>query len=65
MAREVAAHNVEPVAEVVAPVVVQIDPVALCVKEFNEMGSAQFKRKYLDDRRNRPIYEAAIDRGLL
>jgi hypothetical protein len=65
MAAEVASSNVEPVAEFAAPVVVKIDPIALCVKEFHELGSSKFKAKYLDDRRNRPIYEAAIDRGLL
>jgi hypothetical protein len=65
MATEVASSNAEPVAEVVAPIVVQIDPVTQCARDFHELGSSKFKAKYLDDRRNRPIYEAAIDRGLL
>jgi hypothetical protein len=42
-----------------------IDPVALCVKEFHEMASSAFKAKYLNNYKNRPAYEAAIDRGLL
>jgi len=58
MAAEVSS-TVEPVEEVVAPVVVQIDPVAQCRIDFHEMGSAQNNQK------NRPTYEAAIDRGLL
>jgi hypothetical protein len=65
MADDVVAYYPEPEAEVAAPVTVQIDPVSLCAKEFHELGSSAFKKKYLDDRRNRPIYEAAIDRGLL
>ena len=64
MAAEVSS-TVEPVEEVVAPVVVQIDPVAQCRIDFHEMGSAQFMQKYLNNQKNRPTYEAAIDRGLL
>ena len=65
MAAEVDAYNyVEPVAEAPAPVV-QIDPVTQCVTDFHEMGSNAFKVKYLTNQRNRPIYEACIDRGLL
>ena len=52
------------VQEVVVPVA-PIDPVEVCVREFHEMGSNAFKVKYLTNQRNRPIYEAAIDRGLL
>jgi hypothetical protein len=48
----------------VTPVVVE-DPVAVCVREFHEMGSNAFKTKYLNNYKNRPVYEAAIDRGLL
>jgi len=55
----------EPEAKVAAPVVVQIDPVTQCVTDFHEMGSSAFKKKYIDDTRNRPIYEAAIARGAL
>jgi hypothetical protein len=65
MAAEVASSTVEPVEEVVAPAVVQIDPVAQCRIDFREMGSAQFMQKYLNNQKNRPTYEAAIDRGLL
>jgi hypothetical protein len=65
MAAEVASSTVEPVEEVVAPVVVQIDPVAQCRIDFHEMGSAQFMQRYLNNQKNRPTYEAAIDRGLL
>jgi hypothetical protein len=65
MAAEVDSYNqVEEVAEYVAPVA-PIDPVTLCVQEFHELASSQFKAKYLNNQRNRPIYEAAIDRGLL
>jgi hypothetical protein len=65
MADEVASYNpVETEEEVVAPVV-QVDPVAQCVKEFHEMGSNQFRAKYLNNVKNRPIYELAVDRGLL
>jgi len=58
MAAEVSS-TVEPVEEVVAPVVAQ------CRIDFHEMGSAQFMQKYLNNQKNRPTYEAAIDRGLL
>jgi hypothetical protein len=65
MAAEVEAYNhVEPVAEVVAPVV-QIDPVTQCARDFHEMGSSQFAAKYLKNTRNRPTYDAACERGLL
>jgi hypothetical protein len=60
MAAEVASSTVEPVEEVVAPVVVQIDPVAQCRIDFHEMGSAQFMQRYLNNQKNRPTYEAAI-----
>jgi hypothetical protein len=65
MAAEVEAYNhVEPVAEVVAPVV-QIDLVTQCARDFHEMGSSQFAAKYLKNTRNRPTYDAACERGLL
>jgi hypothetical protein len=51
-----------PPREVVAPVV-QVDPIDVCVREFHEMGSDAFKKKYLDHRGNRVHYEAAIAQG--
>jgi hypothetical protein len=63
MADDVLANYPEP--EVAAPVVVRIDPVDQCRIDFHEMGSSAFKRKYIDDTRNRPIYETAITRGVL
>ncbi len=67
MVAEVAAYSVEPAAEaeVAAPVEVQVNPVTQCVTDFHELGSRQFKAKYLNNQKNRPIYEAAVDRGLL
>jgi hypothetical protein len=51
-----------PLQEVVVPAA-PVDPVEVCVREFHEMGSDAFKRKYLDNRNNRTHYEAAINAG--
>jgi hypothetical protein len=51
-----------PVQEVVVPAA-PLDPVDVCVREFHEMGSDAFKKKYLDNRNNRTHYEAAIVAG--
>lgn len=51
-----------PFREVVVPAA-PVDPVDVCVREFHEMGSDAFKKKYLDNRNNRTHYEAAIAAG--
>jgi hypothetical protein len=51
-----------PPKEVVVPVA-PVDPIELCVREFHEMGSDAFKKKYLDNRNHRAHYEAAIAAG--
>jgi hypothetical protein len=51
-----------PVQEVVVPAA-PVDPIEVCVREFHEMGSDAFKKKYLDNRNNRKHYEAAIVAG--
>jgi hypothetical protein len=51
-----------PVQEVVIPAA-PVDPVEVCVREWHEMGSDAFKKKYLDNRTNRKHYEAAIVAG--
>ncbi len=63
-ARVEAAAPIAPAAPV-APPPPPADPVDVCVKDFHELGSSAFQRKYLSDTRNRPYYETAIDRGLL
>jgi hypothetical protein len=42
-----------------------IDPVDQCVQDFNSktLGMAAFKRKWVDDRRMRPTYDAAVEAG--
>ena len=39
------------------------DPVDMCVRDFHEMGSKEFQRKYLSDTRMRVHYENAISQG--
>jgi hypothetical protein len=51
-----------PLREVVVPVA-PADPIEVCVREFHEMGSDAFKKKYLDNRNNRTHYEVAIAAG--
>jgi hypothetical protein len=62
IAAAVEAAKPAPLREVVVPAV-PVDPIELCVREFHEMGSNAFKRKYLDNRNNRVHYEAAIEAG--
>jgi hypothetical protein len=58
-----AAEPAEAPVAVKAPVVV--DPVDTCVKDFHEMGSAQFQAKYLRNQNNRKFYDAAVAQGRL
>jgi hypothetical protein len=51
-----------PVQEVVVPAA-PLDPVDVCVREWHELGSGAFKKKYIDNRNNRVHYEAAISAG--
>jgi hypothetical protein len=51
-----------PLREVVVPAA-PVDPIELCVREFHEMGSDAFKKKYLDNRNHRVHYESAIAAG--
>ena len=51
-----------PPQEVVVPVA-PVDPVDVCVREWHDMGSDAFKKKYIDNRNNRVHYEAAIAAG--
>jgi hypothetical protein len=51
-----------PLREVVVPVAPG-DPIDVCVREWHELGSDAFKKKYIDNRNNRVHYEAAIAAG--
>jgi hypothetical protein len=62
IAAAVEAAKPVPLREVVVPVA-PADPIDVCVREFHEMGSDAFKRKYLDNRNHRVFYEAAIAAG--
>jgi hypothetical protein len=60
-----AQYNQQQAAIADEPVEVVEDPHDVCVREFHELGSAAFKAKYISNTANRPIYEEAINRGLL
>jgi hypothetical protein len=51
-----------PLREVVVPAA-PVDPIEVCVREWHELGSDAFKKKYIDHRINRVHYEAAIEAG--
>jgi hypothetical protein len=51
-----------PVAPV-APPPPPADPVDVCVREFHELGSSAFAKKYLANTDNRHYYEMAIEAG--
>jgi hypothetical protein len=51
-----------PLREVVVPVA-PADPIDVCVREWHELGSDAFKKKYIDNRNNRVHYESAIAAG--
>lgn len=53
-----------PTAGVVATPV-PVDPVAQCVRDFHELGSKEFQRRYISDTRMRVHYEAAIASGAI
>jgi hypothetical protein len=65
MAREVESAGPAPVVQSVAAPVVVEDPISRCVRDWHELGSDAFRKKYISDTRNRKFYETAIDRGLL
>jgi hypothetical protein len=37
------------------------DPIAVCVRDFHELGSNAFKTKWVTNTRNRPTYDAAVE----
>ena len=61
-ARVEAAAPKAPAAPV-APPPPPADPVDVCVKDFHELGSAAFSKKYLSNQNNRVHYETAINAG--
>jgi hypothetical protein len=62
MVKEVESAESVSVVQPATPVVTE-DPVEVCVRDWHEMGSDAFKKKYISDTRNRPYYEAAIAAG--
>jgi hypothetical protein len=63
MAARVEAAKPKAPAAPVAPPPPPEDPVDVCVRDWHELGSTAFQKKYISDTRNRPYYEAAIDAG--
>jgi hypothetical protein len=57
-----AAPEVVEHQEPVAPVVVE-SPVETCAREFKEMPSAQWKKKWLLDQRNGPVADLCVAEG--
>jgi hypothetical protein len=41
------------------------DPVEVCARDWKELGSTAFKKKYMNDTRMRPYFDAAQERGLI
>jgi hypothetical protein len=50
------------VAEPAAPPV-KVDYVALCIADFRNLGSQDFKKKWIDDQRMHPYYDQACNTG--
>jgi hypothetical protein len=63
MVAEVESHRSTKTAvqqRLVTPTVVE-DPIAVCVREFHELGSNAFKIKWVTNMKNRPVYDAAVE----
>lgn len=60
------AHRFQPRATVQqVPVVheIPVDPIDQVVEDYRHMGTAQFQRKYMNDKNLRPIFDQAVAQG--
>lgn len=48
-----------------APVIASLTPLEQCAKDWKELGSTAFKKKYMDDSRMRVHFDAAQAQGLI